>query len=123
MSVETMKILDPDIKVHANCCRVPVFNGHAEYINVETLEPITEAKARAVMKAMPGVIVVDHREDEGYVTPAEVSGEDDVYISRVRKDHTVDNGISFWCVGDNLRKGAALNSVQIAELLVKDHLK
>ncbi len=123
MTVETKKILDPDIAVHANCCRVPVFNGHAEYINIETEEPITVAKARAVMKAMPGLSVVDHRENEGYVTPAEVSGEDNVYISRVRKDSTVDNGLSFWCVGDNLRKGAALNAVQIAELLVRDYLK
>jgi len=123
MSVETMKILDPDIRVHANCCRVPVFNGHAEYINIETEEPITEAKARALLKAAPGVSVLDIRENEGYVTPSEASGEDLVYVSRIRKDSTVENGLSFWCVGDNLRKGAALNTVQIAELLIKDHLK
>ena len=122
MMVETKKILDPKIKVHANCARVPVFIGHAEYVNVETRKPIDDKKARAVLKAAEGVTVIDHRVEEGYVTPAEVAGEDAVYVSRIRVDGTVDNGLSFWCVSDNLRKGAALNAVQIAEALVRDYL-
>ncbi|SDG43382.1 aspartate-semialdehyde dehydrogenase [Roseospirillum parvum] len=122
MAVETAKILDPDIKVHANCCRAPVFIGHAEYINIETERPIDEKAARAALEAAPGVVVVDRRIDEGYVTPAECAGEDAVYISRLRRDRTVENGLSFWCVSDNLRKGAALNTVQIAEALIATHL-
>ena len=122
MMVETKKILDPRIKVHANCARVPTFIGHAEYINIETERPIDDKEARALLKKAPGITVVDHRLDEGYVTPAEVPGEDAVYISRIRSDATVDNGLSFWCVSDNLRKGAALNAVQIAEVLVRDYL-
>ncbi|MGB1875819.1 MAG: aspartate-semialdehyde dehydrogenase [Rhodospirillaceae bacterium] len=122
MMVETKKILDPKIKVHANCARVPTFIGHAEYVNIETAKPVDDAEARAVLKKAAGVTVVDHRLNEGYVTPAEVPGEDAVYVSRIRADATVDNGLSFWCVSDNLRKGAALNTVQIAEVLVRDHL-
>jgi aspartate-semialdehyde dehydrogenase len=123
MSVETHKILDPNIKVAATCVRVPVFIGHAEAINIEFANPVDENEARAVLKKAPGIIVVDHRVDEGYVTPVEAAGEDAVYISRVRKDPTVANGLSIWCVSDNLRKGAALNAVQIAEILARDYLK
>jgi aspartate-semialdehyde dehydrogenase len=123
MTVETNKILDPNIKVHANCARVPAFIGHAEYVNIETEKPITADDARKVLDAAEGVVVVDHRQNEGYVTQVECAGEDPVYVSRVRQDHSVDNGLSFWCVADNLRKGAALNTVQIAEVLVRDYLK
>ncbi len=122
MVVETKKILDPDIAVHANCARVPVFVGHAEYINIETEKPMDEDKARDVLRNANGISVVDHRADEGYVTPVECAGEDATYISRIRRDHSVANGLSFWCVSDNLRKGAALNTVQIAEVLAQDYL-
>ncbi|GEO80741.1 aspartate-semialdehyde dehydrogenase [Pararhodospirillum oryzae] len=122
MAVETRKILDPDIRVHANCARVPVFCGHGEYVTIETEKPISDVAAREVLRDAPGVVVVDHRANEGYVTPVEASGEDAVYVSRLRKDTTVDNGLSFWCVADNLRKGAALNAVQIAEVLARDYL-
>ncbi|WP_081581803.1 aspartate-semialdehyde dehydrogenase [Pararhodospirillum photometricum] len=122
MAVETNKILDPDIRVHANCARVPVFCGHSEYVSIETEQPITDAAARKVLQNAPGIVVVDHRANEGYVTPVECAGEDAVYVSRLRKDRTVDNGLSFWCVADNLRKGAALNAVQIAEVLARDYL-
>ncbi len=122
MAAETCKILDPDIKVTATCVRVPVFIGHAEAVNVEFERPISESEARAALRAAPGVIVVDHRADDGYVTPVEVAGEDAVYVSRIRRDRTVANGLNLWVVGDNLRKGAALNAVQIAELLIRDHL-
>ena len=117
MAVETRKILDPDIKVTASCVRVPVFVGHGEAVNAEFERPIEVEAAREALSAMPGVSVVDHRADEGYVTPAECAGEDQVYVSRIRKDPTVEHGLSFWVVSDNLRKGAALNAVQIAELL------
>jgi aspartate-semialdehyde dehydrogenase len=123
MSVETRKILDPNILVHATCVRAPVFIGHAEAVNIEFEKPVTDGEARSVLKKAPGVIVVDHRVDEGYVTPLECVGEDAVYVSRIRKDPTVANGLSLWCVSDNLRKGAALNAVQIAEVLVRDYLK
>ncbi|MFN3077404.1 MAG: aspartate-semialdehyde dehydrogenase [Alphaproteobacteria bacterium] len=123
MAAETRKILDPDIAVHANCARVPSFIGHAEYVNIETETPISDQEAREVLKRAPGVVVLDLREDEGYVTPVECAGEDAVYVSRIRKDHTTPNGLSFWCVSDNLRKGAALNAVQIAEVLARDYLK
>ncbi|MBM85384.1 MAG: aspartate-semialdehyde dehydrogenase [Rhodospirillaceae bacterium] len=123
MTAETRKILDPDVRLVAHCVRVPVFIGHAEAVFVECDRPIDEQGARDVMNAFPGVVVVDHREDQGYVTPQECAGEDAVYISRVRRDTTVDNGLVFWCVSDNLRKGAALNAVQIAEVLVETHLK
>jgi len=122
MQVETRKILDPDIAVAATCVRVPVFIGHAEAVNVEFEKPITVEQARAALRKAPGVSLVDHREDEGYVTPAECAGEDAVYVSRVRKDPTVPNGLSLWVVSDNLRKGAALNAVQIAERLVQGYL-
>jgi aspartate-semialdehyde dehydrogenase len=122
MAVETRKILDPDIAVTATCVRVPVFIGHGEAINVEFERPLGEEKARAALRQAPGITVVDHRADEGYVTPAEAAGEDAVYVSRIRRDPTVPHGLSLWVVADNLRKGAALNAVQIAELLVKEHL-
>jgi aspartate-semialdehyde dehydrogenase len=122
MAAETRKILDPDINVVAHCVRVPVFIGHAEAVFVETNKPLDEQGARDVLSAFPGVIVVDHRESGGYVTPQECAGEDAVYISRLRLDPTVKNGLVFWCVSDNLRKGAALNAVQIAETLVENHL-
>jgi aspartate-semialdehyde dehydrogenase len=119
MVVETKKILDPSIKVIAHCVRVPVFIGHAEMVNIEFERPISAGEARAALKRAPGVAVVDHRQDEGYVTPVEVAGEDSVYVSRIREDSTVENGLSMWVAADNLRKGAALNTVQIAEALVK----
>lgn len=122
MNVETRKILDPRIKVHANCARIPSFIGHAEYVNIETEKPVDAEAARAVLRETDGVSVVDFRQDEGYVTPAECAGEDAVYVSRLRDDATVENGLSFWCVSDNLRKGAALNTVQIAEALCRDYL-
>lgn len=122
MTVETKKILDPKIKVHANCARVPVFVGHAEYVNIETTDEISDTEATEILRETPGVVVIDSRENGGYPTPAEVAGEGEVYVSRIRSDATVDNGLSFWCVADNLRKGAALNAVQIAEVLVRDYL-
>jgi aspartate-semialdehyde dehydrogenase len=117
MMVETKKILDPSIKVTATCVRVPVFIGHAEAVNVEFEQPITATEARNALRKAPGVIVIDHRADEGYVTPIECAGDDAVYVSRIREDQTVDNGLNLWIVSDNIRKGAALNAVQIAELL------
>ncbi len=122
MVVETKKILDPKIKVTASCVRLPVFIGHAEAVNLEFARPVSDDEAREALKAAPGVVVVDHRADEGYVTPVECAGEDPVYVSRIRSDSTVDNGLNLWVVADNLRKGAALNTVQIAEELVKSHL-
>ena len=123
MAVETRKILDRDIAVTATCVRVPVFIGHAEAINVEFERPISEAEARAALKSAPGISVVDHRADEGYVTPQESAGEDSVFVSRIRKDPTVPYGLNLWVVSDNLRKGAALNAVQIAEILARDYLQ
>jgi aspartate-semialdehyde dehydrogenase len=123
MVVETKKILDPAIKVHATCVRVPVFIGHAEAINLEFDSPISEQQAREALAAAPGVVVVDHRADEGYVTPQESVGEDAVYVSRIRSDPTIENGLSLWVVADNLRKGAALNAVQIAEHLIGGYLE
>jgi aspartate-semialdehyde dehydrogenase len=122
MVVETKKILDPDIAVIATCVRVPVFIGHAEAIVVEFARPVTAGEARAVLRDAPGVVVVDTREDGGYITPLECQGEDATYVSRIRKDPTVEHGLAFWCVADNLRKGAALNAVQIAEVLVAQGL-
>jgi aspartate-semialdehyde dehydrogenase len=118
MMVETKKILDPKIKLTATCVRVPVFIGHSESVNVEFERPITADEARDVLRSAPGVVVVDRREPGGYVTPHEAAGEDATYVSRIREDFTVENGLAFWCVSDNLRKGAALNAVQIAECLV-----
>ena len=122
MSVETRKILDPKIKVQATCVRVPVFIGHSEAVNIECEEPVDPEEARELLREAPGVVVIDHRADEGYATQVEVAGEDAVYVSRIRSDPTVDNGLSLWVVGDNLRKGAALNAVQIAELLDRQYL-
>ena len=122
MAVETRKILDRDIAVAATCVRVPVFVGHAEAVNVEFERPITVEQARAALRKAPGVTVIDHRVEEGYVTPVECTGEDAVFVSRIRKDPTVRNGLSLWVVADNLRKGAALNAVQIAEKLVAEYL-
>jgi aspartate-semialdehyde dehydrogenase len=118
MAVETKKILDPDIAVFATCVRVPVFIGHAEAVHVEFAQPITVGEARTALRDAPGVVVMDQREDGGYCTPAECVGEDAVFVSRIRKDPTVEHGLAFWCVADNLRKGAALNAVQIAEALI-----
>jgi aspartate-semialdehyde dehydrogenase len=122
MAVETRKILDPDILVHATCVRVPVFIGHGEAVNVEFERPVTVNESRAALRDFEGIEVVDHRQDGGYVTPLECAGEDAVFVSRIRKDPTVAHGLSFWCVSDNLRKGAALNAVQIAETLVAQGL-
>ena len=122
MAVETRKILDPDIQVFATCVRVPVFIGHAESINVEFEMPITVAQASAALKKAPGVSLFDKREDAGYITPLDAAGEDDVFVSRLRRDPTVPHGLAFWCVSDNLRKGAALNAVQIAEEMHKQGL-
>jgi len=123
MVVETKKILDPKIKVTATCVRVPVFVGHSEAINIEFEDEISADEAQKILREAPGVMLVDKREDGGYVTPVECVGEYATYVSRVRDDSTVDNGLSLWCVSDNLRKGAALNAVQIAELLGRRHLK
>jgi aspartate-semialdehyde dehydrogenase len=118
MVAETKKILDPKIKLTATCVRVPVFVGHSEAVNVEFAEPITADEAREVLRQAPGIVVVDKREPGGYMTPHEAAGEDPTYVSRIREDYTVENGLAFWCVSDNLRKGAALNAIQIAEALV-----
>jgi aspartate-semialdehyde dehydrogenase len=123
MVVETKKILDPKIKVTATCVRVPVFVGHSEAINIEFEDEISAEKAKSILREAPGVMLVDKHEDGGYVTPIECVGEYATYVSRVREDSTIDNGLSLWCVSDNLRKGAALNAVQIAELLGRRHLK
>lgn len=123
MMVETKKILDDKIKVCANCVRVPVFIGHAEMVNVEFENEITAADAKKALREARGVSVIDLDSEMEFVTPAEIAGEDDVFVSRIREDMTVENGLNFWCVSDNLRKGAALNTVQIAEELVKDHMK
>ena len=122
MVVETQKILDPDIQVTATCVRVPVFVGHSESVNIEFEKPVTAEKARAALRAAPGILVVDKREDGGYVTPIECAGEDATFVSRIRKDPTVENGLNLWIVSDNLRKGAALNAVQIAESLINRNL-
>ena len=119
MTEETKKILDPAIDVVAHCVRIPVFIGHSEAVFIECEKPMNEDRARKVLDSADGVVVIDHRADEGYVTPKECAGEDPVYVSRMRQDHTVESGLVFWCVADNLRKGAALNSVQIAEELIK----
>lgn len=123
MVVETKKILDPKIKVVATCVRVPVFVGHSEAINLEFANEISAQEAQDILREAPGVMLIDKREDGGYVTPIECVGDGATYVSRVREDPTVDNGLVIWCVSDNLRKGAALNAVQIAELLGRRHLK
>lgn len=123
MVVETKKILDPKIKLSATCVRVPVFVGHSEAVSIEFENEISAQQAMDILREAPGVMLVDKREDGGYVTPIECAGDGATYISRVREDPTVENGLTLWCVSDNLRKGAALNAVQIAELLGRTHLK
>ncbi|GAB5481432.1 MAG: aspartate-semialdehyde dehydrogenase [Parasphingorhabdus sp.] len=123
MVVETKKILDPKIKLTATCVRVPVFVGHSEAIHIEFENEISAKQAQEILREAPGIMLVDKREDEGYTTPVECVGDSATYISRVREDPTVDNGLIIWCVSDNLRKGAALNAVQIAELLGRKHLQ
>jgi aspartate-semialdehyde dehydrogenase len=123
MVVETKKILDPKIKVTATCVRVPVFVGHSESINIEFEREVSAEEAQRILREAPGVMLIDKREDGGYVTPVECVGEYATFISRVREDSTVENGLNLWCVSDNLRKGAALNAVQIAELLGRKHLQ
>jgi aspartate-semialdehyde dehydrogenase len=123
MVVETKKILDPKIKVIATCVRVPVFVGHSEAVHIEFENEISAKKAQSILREAPGVMLIDKREDGGYVTPVECVGDYATFVSRVREDSTVDNGLALWCVSDNLRKGAALNAVQIAELLGRKHLK
>ena len=122
MVVETKKILDPKIKLVATCVRVPVFIGHSEAVNIEFENPITADEAREILRNAPGCIVIDKREPGGYATPHEAAGEDATYISRIREDATVENGLVLWCVSDNLRKGAALNAIQIAECLLNRNL-
>ena len=118
---ETKKILDEGIKVSATCVRVPVFVSHSESVNIEFDSPLSEKRAKELLMNFQNVSVVDHRNDEGYVTPIEAAGEDKVYVSRIREDDTVDNGLNIWVVSDNLRKGAALNAVQIAELVIQKY--
>jgi aspartate-semialdehyde dehydrogenase len=122
MMAETKKILDPSIKLTATCVRVPVFIGHSEAVNIEFERPITPEEARNILSRAPGCLVIDKHEPGGYATPYEAAGEDATYISRIREDATVENGLVLWCVSDNLRKGAALNAVQIAEVLVNRKL-
>lgn len=123
MVVETKKILDPKIKVTATCVRVPVFVGHSEAINIEMERELSAEDAQRILREAPGVVLHDKREDGGYITPVECVGDFATFVSRVREDPTVENGLNLWCVSDNLRKGAALNAVQIAELLGRRHLK
>ena len=123
MMAETKKMLDPKIKLTATCVRVPVFVGHSEAVNIEFENPISDDEAREILRESPGILVVDKREDEGYVTPVECVGDYATFISRIRVDPTVENGLNLWCVSDNLRKGAALNAIQIAEVLCSDYLK
>ena len=122
MMVETKKILDPKIKLTATCVRVPVFISHSEAVNVEFEKPISVEEARKILRAAPGVLVIDKHEPGGYITPHEAAGEDATFVSRIREDATVENGLTFWCVSDNLRKGAALNAIQIAETLINRKL-
>ncbi len=123
MVAETKKIVDPSIKVTATCVRVPVFVGHSESVNIEFEDFLDEDEARDILREAPGIMVIDKREAGGYVTPVECVGDFATFISRIRQDSTIDNGINLWCVSDNLRKGAALNAVQIAELLGREVLK
>lgn len=120
---ETKKILDEDIKVSATCVRIPVFIGHSESVNIEFDSPLSENKATELLSNFENISVVDHRKDEGYVTPVEAAGKDKVYVSRIRQDFSVDNGLNLWVVSDNLRKGAALNAVQIAEVLISKYFQ
>ena len=123
MVAETKKIVDPKIKVTATCVRVPVFVGHSEAVNIEFEDFLDEDEARDILREAPGIMVIDKREDGGYVTPKECVGDFATFISRIRQDSTIENGLNLWCVSDNLRKGAALNAVQIAELLGREVLK
>ncbi|NCV12632.1 MAG: aspartate-semialdehyde dehydrogenase, partial [Rhodobacteraceae bacterium] len=123
MVAETKKILDPAVKITATCVRVPVFVGHSEALNIEFEEFLDEDEARDILREAPGIMVIDKREDGGYVTPIECVGDYATFISRIRTDSTVENGLNLWCVSDNLRKGAALNAVQIAEVLGQKVLK
>tara|TARA_A100001015_G_C14949538_1_gene696144 strand:- start:453 stop:1472 length:1020 start_codon:yes stop_codon:yes gene_type:complete len=123
MIVETKKILDPKIEVSATCVRVPVFVGHSESINVEFNKKVSAKEARKILTNAEGIIVADRRQDGGYITPKEIVRDDEVFISRLRDDNSVDNGLAMWVVSDNLRKGAALNAIQIAEELIKNHIK
>ena len=123
MVAETKKIIDKSIKITATCVRVPVFVGHCEAINIEFEDFLDEEEARDILREAPGIIVIDKREDGGYVTPVEAAGDYATFVSRIRQDSTVDNGLNFWCVSDNLRKGAALNAVQIAEIFGQRVLK
>jgi aspartate-semialdehyde dehydrogenase len=122
MVAETKKIMDPKIKLTATCVRVPVFVGHSESVNIEFERPISADEAREILRDAPGVLVVDKREPGGYVTPVEAAGEYATYVSRIREDTTVENGLALWIVADNLLKGAALNAVQIAETLISRNL-
>jgi len=122
MMAETKKILDPKIKLTATCVRVPVFVGHSEVVNIEFEHPVTADEAREILRSAPGCLVIDKHEPGGYITPVEAAGEDATYISRIREDITVENGLSMWVVSDNLRKGAALNAIQIAECLINRKL-
>ena len=118
MKVETKKILDPKIKLTATCVRVPVFVGHSEAVNIEFEKPISAEEAREILREAPGIMVVDKRENGGYVTPVECVGDYATFVSRIREDSTIENGLNLWIVSDNLRKGAALNTVQIAESMI-----
>jgi aspartate-semialdehyde dehydrogenase len=122
MMAETKKILDPKIKLTATCVRVPVFVGHSESVNLELENELSADEARDILRTAPGIMVVDKREEGGYVTPVEAAGEFATYVSRIREDATVENGLAFWVVSDNLLKGAALNTVQIAETLINRKL-
>lgn len=123
MMIETKRIIDPSIEVTATCVRVPVFVGHSEAINVEFEEPLEVEEAREILHNAPGVVVIDEHRDGGYITPKDCAGESATFVSRIRQDQTISNGLNLWCVSDNLLKGAALNAVQIAELVVSDIFK
>ena len=123
MMVETKKIVDPAIKLTATCVRVPTFVGHAESVNIEFERELSADRAREILRESPGIMVVDNPEENGYITPVECVGDYATFISRIRDDATIENGINLWCVSDNLRKGAALNTVQIAELVGREYLK
>lgn len=122
MMAETKKIMDPKIKLTATCVRVPVFVGHSEAVNIELEKPLSPEEAREILRNAPGIAVVDKREPGGYATPVEAAGEFDTYVSRIREDSTVENGLALWIVSDNLLKGAALNTIQIAEAMIERNM-